>query len=114
MRAAPSAHPAVLAELKRRQILRAEDTVVRDKGYYAYENYVLAVWGFCIILVISPKKGFDPAKMRRRMHYPLRIFSHHDHRKVQLVYKRVVRTLIQNLERWKEFVATRSLIDDLF
>ncbi len=99
----------MLAELKRRRILRAEDTVVFEKGYCAYDNYAMAAREYRVIPLIFPKKGFDPAKMLRRMHYPLR-----NHREVQQTYKRVVRTLLQKLERWKEFRPIRSLIKGVF
>ncbi len=107
------APPTVLADLNRRRILRAEDTTICDKGYYAYDNYTLTVGEFRLIPVISPEEGFDPAKMLRRMHYPLRIFSHHDHHKVQLVYKRLVRTLQWNQRWWEGFVAIRFWIEDV-
>lgn len=69
---------------------------------------------FRIIPPIFSTKGFDPAKMLRGMHYPIRIFSHHDHRKVQQGYKGAVRTLIQNLKQWEEFTPIRSHIEDVF
>jgi len=104
----------VLDNLKRRRILRAGDTVIADKGYYAYNNYAIAVRDYRAVPLIFPKKNFDTAKMLRRMNYPLSIFSHHDHRKIQLMYRAIVRKLLAVLTRWEEFPPVRSLIEDLF
>lgn len=49
-------------DLKRRRILRAEDTVIADKGYYAYHNYALAVRDYQAVPLIFPKKNFDTGK----------------------------------------------------
>jgi len=75
--------PEVLDDLKRHKILRPEDTVICDKGYYAYDNYAVGVRDYKVVPLIFPKKTFDTGKLLRRMNCPLSIFSHHDHRKTQ-------------------------------
>jgi len=106
--------PEVLDDLKHRKVLRAGDTVICDKGYFAYANYATAVKDYKVIPLIFPKKTFQTGKMLRRMNCPLSIFSHHDHRKTQQTYKGIVRKLLALLERWGEFPPIRSLIEDLF
>ncbi|MDD5420468.1 MAG: hypothetical protein PHV57_11565, partial [Methanomicrobiaceae archaeon] len=48
------------------------------------------------------------------MIYLLSIFSQHEHRKLQKVYRELVRKLLGLLERWEEFSGIRSLIEDVF
>jgi len=48
--------PEILEDLKRREILRAEDTVICDKGHFAYANYATAVKDYKVIPLIFPKK----------------------------------------------------------
>ncbi len=106
--------PEILDDLKRRKVLRSGDTVICDKGYYAYDNYATAVKKYKVVPLVFPKKTFDTRKMLSRMNCPLPIFSHHDHRKTQQTYKDIVRKLLNLLKRWGEFPPILSLIKDLF
>ena len=106
--------PEVMDDLKRRKVIRDGDIVVCDKGYCAYNNYETGVRDFKVVPLIFPKKTFDTRKMLRTMNYPLSIFSHHEHRKQQQVYKTIVRKLLELMKRWEEFPPIRSLIEDLF
>ena len=91
-------------DLKRRKVLRVGDTVICDKGYYAYNNYATGVRDFKVIPLIFPKKTFDARKVLRKMNYPLSIFSHHEHRKTQQMYKDIVRKLLALLKRREDFL----------
>ncbi|MHC1582602.1 MAG: transposase [Candidatus Syntropharchaeia archaeon] len=43
----------ILEELKRRRIVRNGDTIILDKGYYGYRNYVLGISRFKVIPAMS-------------------------------------------------------------
>jgi hypothetical protein len=53
----------ILEELKRRRIARNGDTIVFDKGYYSYKNYLMGISRFKIIPLIFPKKNFKMNKL---------------------------------------------------
>ena len=40
----------VLNELKRRRIIRKGDTVILDKGFYAYKNYLIGINEYRVVL----------------------------------------------------------------
>ena len=44
--------------LKRRRIARNGDTIIFDKGYYGYKNYIMGISRFKVISGIFPKKNF--------------------------------------------------------
>jgi len=53
-------YPVILEELKRRGIMRNGDTVIFDKGYYSYKNYLIGVSRFKIVpLIFIPKERFQ-------------------------------------------------------
>lgn len=106
--------PEIMDELKRRKIIRAEDTVVFDRGYYSYGNYALGVREYKVVPLIFPKKTFQAEKMMRQMNYPLTIFSHHEYRKRQEIYKSLIQKLQKALREWEEYLPIRSIIEDLF
>jgi len=104
----------IMDELKRRRIIQTGDVVVFDRGYYSYDNYVNGIRDYRIVPIIFPKKKFDINKVMRKMNYPLNIFSSHEYRKIQTVYQNLVHKMVELIERWHEFPAVRSLIEDLF
>jgi len=46
----------IMNDLKRREVLRVGDTIICDKGYYAYSNYATGVRDFKVIPLIFPKE----------------------------------------------------------
>lgn len=62
--------PEVLGDLKRRKVLRAEDTVICDKGYYEYDNYAIGVRDYKVVplyghlLLGSPGRSFPQERAR--------------------------------------------------
>jgi hypothetical protein len=58
----------ILEELKRRRVIRIVDTVVCDKGYYAYGNYCMGILRFNIVPLIFPKKTFSEKKLLNKVH----------------------------------------------
>jgi len=61
----------IMAELKRRRILRKMDEVLLDRGYYSYANYAEAIQKYHVIPLIIPKKGFSIAKLEKKVHFSL-------------------------------------------
>jgi hypothetical protein len=53
----------ILEELKRIKITRDGDTIIFDKGYYGYNNYVLGISQFKAISVIFQRKNFKMGKL---------------------------------------------------
>ena len=68
----------IMQELKRRRIVRIGDTVVFDKGYYSYDNYVQGIFDFNIVPLIFSKRNFSVSKLMKKLIYPLWIFGQSD------------------------------------
>ena len=68
----------IMQELKRRRIVRIGDTVVFDKGYYSYDNYVRGIFDFNIVPLIFSKRNFSVSKLMKKLIYPLWIFGRSD------------------------------------
>jgi len=68
----------IMQELKRRRIVRIGDTVVFDKGYYSYDNYVQGIFDFNIVPLIFSKRNFSVSKLMKKLIYPLWIFGRSD------------------------------------
>jgi len=51
------------------KVLRVGDTVICDKGYYAYNHFAIIVRDFKAILLIISQKTFDVKKLLRKMNY---------------------------------------------
>ena len=58
----------IMQELKRRRIVRIGDTVVFDKGYYSYDNYVQGIFDFNIVPLIFSKRNFSVSKLMKKTH----------------------------------------------
>ena len=61
----------ILEELKRRRIVRDGDTIIFDREYYGYKNYVLGISRFKVISAIFPRKNFKMEKLMGMLSYPL-------------------------------------------
>lgn len=71
-------YPVILEELKRRGIMRNGDTVIFDKGYYSYKNYLIGVSRFKIVPLIFPRKDFKINRALDGLSYPLNLFHRKD------------------------------------
>jgi hypothetical protein len=104
----------ILEELKRRRIARNGDTVVFDKGYYSYKNYLMGISRFKIIPLIFPKKNFKMNKLIGIMSYPLSIFGHSNLKKNKKSFNRLMKILMIKLENWEEYKPVRAMIENIF
>jgi len=60
--------------LKRRWLIRFRDSIIMDKGFYAYKNYLIGIKHGIIPLII-PKKNFRLERLEGLTSYPLFIFN---------------------------------------
>ena len=104
----------ILEELKRRRIARNGDTIILDKGYYGYRNYVLGISRFKVISVIFPRKNFKMGKLMAMLSYPLSIFNRSNPEREKEFYRGLVKSLKAKLENWEEYKPIRSMIEDIF
>jgi len=105
----------VLGELKRRRVIRNGDTVLFDRGYYSYENYLIGISRFKIVPLIFPRKNFKINRTLDGLSYPLNLFNgKKPNKRSKSFFKRLVRELKAKLENWKEFKPIRSYIEDIF
>ena len=100
--------------MKRRRIIRNGDTVIFDKGYFSTRNYQLGVLKYRTIPVIFPRNNFDISKAFSKMCYPLSLYSRHDLKNTKHEYEKLVALLARELNRWEDFLAIRSTIEDFF
>ncbi len=104
----------ILAEIKRKRILRPGDQIVCDKVYYSYQNYVDGIIDFTIVPVIFSKKNFKKRTLLNRLSYPLFVFGRSDTKDRVRLLKRLVGKLFACLDHQDVFQNIRSLIEDLF
>ena len=104
----------VFNELKRRRILRKGDTVIMDKGFYAYRNYLIGINEYRIVPLIFPRNNFDINRLDGLLSYPLSIFNSKSLNEEKRRFKALKAKLINLLLRWQDFKAVRSAIEDVF
>ena len=90
--------PIVLKELKRRKIISHGDKLLFDRGYYAYNNYKLALEQCKVIPLILVKGKLNVKKINSIFSYPLDcFFNKNNTRKLKRKYKLLVDSLCQIL-----------------
>ena len=104
----------VMEELKRRRIARRGDTVIMDKGFYAYRNYLIGINEYRIVPLIFPRSNFDISRLDGMLSYPLSIFDSKNMYEERRRFKALKSRLMNLLQRWQEFKAVRSAIEDVF
>jgi len=58
----------------KRRLIRFGDSIIMDKGFYAYKNYLIGIKHGIVPLII-PKKNFRLERLEGLMSYPLFIFN---------------------------------------
>lgn len=105
----------ILKELKKRNIIREKDTLIFDKGYYSYKNYIIGINKYKIVPLIFPKDNFKIEKLKTQFSYPLEIFAiKKSTKKLKQIYKRLRRELLQLIEDWENYKPIRGKIEDFF
>lgn len=104
----------ILEELRKRRIARNGDTIIFDKGYYGYKNYVQGISRFKIVPGIFPRNNFKMEKLMGTLSYPISIFSYSDPEKEKKFFNYLAKSLKEILENWKEYRPIRGMIEDVF
>jgi len=75
--------------LKRRKLIRFGDSILMDRGFYAYRNYLIGIMHGIVPLII-PKKNFRFERLEGLVNYPLFIFNSKNVEKEKRRYKKLV------------------------
>jgi len=103
----------IMEELKRRRVLRIGDTVVCDKGYYSYGNYVQGILRYNVIPLIFSKKTFSVKKLLGQLIYPLNILGRSDTPDLIRRYRSLVRDLLLRLKDQDGLQGVRCYVEDV-
>ncbi len=47
-------YPLILEMLKRKKLIRFGDAIIMDRGFYAYEDYLIGI-GYSVVPLVIPK-----------------------------------------------------------
>lgn len=64
----------ILADLKRRRILKKGDLILADKGYFSFKNYRIGLMDYKIVPLIRPKKDTRKDRVFSQLNYPLELW----------------------------------------
>ncbi len=65
----------IMENLQKRRIIRKNDTIIFDRGYYSYINYQIGISKYKIVPLIFPKENFKIQKLNDKLTYPLQVFN---------------------------------------
>ncbi len=95
-------------EIKRREIFRKGDTVIMDKGFYAYRNYLVGINEYRVVPLIFTRHNFDINRLDGMLSYPLSIFDSKDLNGEERKFRALKSRLVNLLQRWEEFKLAKS------
>ena len=96
--------------LKRRKLIRFGDAIIMDRGFYAYENYLIGI-RYGVVPLIIPKKNFRFNRLEGLISYPLFIFNSKNVEKEKKRYRRLVKRLFEGLKT--NLKKLRAIIEDV-
>lgn len=103
----------MMKELRNRRLIRNGDTLIFDKGYYSYENYINGILNHKIVPIIFPKKYFKIERVLKELNYPLSSFKGSKIIKnVKKLYTQLVKEFKSKISNWKRLKHVRGLIED--
>ena len=88
----------IMENLRKRRIIRKNDTIIFDRGYYSYKNYQIGISKYKIIPLIFPKENFNIQKLNDKLTYPLQVFND---KKTEKRVKKLYHTLKKQLLKKK-------------
>ncbi len=103
-------YPLILEMLKRKRLIRFGDSIIMDRGFYAYKNYLIGI-RYGIVPLIIPKKNFRLEKLDGLVSYPLFIFNSKNVEKEKRKYRKLVKRLFEGLKM--NLKTLRSIIEDV-
>ena len=105
----------ILKELKNRRIIKHKDTILFDRGYYSYNNYLIGINEYKIIPMIFPKSNFKIEKLNNLISYPLYVFNQtKNSNTMKQLFKSIKNILVKMLLNWKDYKSIRGKIEDFF
>ena len=105
----------VMDEMQRKRVIRKGDTVVFDKGYYSYKNYLNGITLYKIVPLIFPKKNMNLRRVLDRITYPITVYSNGKlPNKVRSFFEGLASEFKYKMRHWQEYQSIRALIEDIF
>jgi hypothetical protein len=86
----------IMENLKKRRIIRKNDIIIFDRGYYSYNNYQIGIFKYKIVPLIFPKENFKIQKLKNKLTYPLKVFNN---KKTEKQAKKLCNTLKSNCSK---------------
>jgi hypothetical protein len=104
-----------MENLKKRRIIRKNDTIIFDRGYYSYKNYQIGISKYKIVPLIFPKENFKIQKLNDKLTYPLQVFNNKKTEKqAKKLYNTLKTELLKKIAKWKKYKPIRGKIEDFF
>ena len=106
----------ILPKLIKKRIIKKGDYIYFDRGYYSYENYNFVLRKYQIVSLILPKENYKKGKLEDILSYPLDTYklSKKEQKKAKEQYERLVRELLECLDKPKRIKYNRGFIEDFF
>jgi hypothetical protein len=105
----------IMENLKKRRIIRKNDIIIFDRGYYSYNNYQIGISKYKIVPLIFPKENFKIQKLNDKLTYPLQVFNDKKTEKqLKLIYNTLKNELLKKINNWKKYKPIRGKIEDFF
>lgn len=105
----------IMENLRKRRIIRKNDIIIFDRGYYSYKNYQIGISKYKIVPLIFPKENFKLQKLKDQLTYPLQVFnSKNIEYQTKKLYQRLKTELLQKISKWKKYKPIRGKIEDFF
>lgn len=103
-------YPLILEMLKRRGLIGFGDSIIMDRGFYGYKNYLIGI-RYGVVPLIVPKKNFRFERLKGLISYPLSIFNSKNLENEKKRYKKIVKRLFEGLRL--NLKTLRSIIEDV-
>ena len=103
-------YPLILEMLKRKRLIRFGDTIIMDRGFYAYKNYLIGI-RYGVVPLIIPRKNFRFERLEGLISYPLFIFNSKNVEREKRRYKKLVKRMFKGLN--EDLKKLRSIIEDV-
>jgi len=105
----------IMENLKKRRIIRKNDTIIFDRGYYSYNNYQIGISKYKIVPLIFPKENFKIQKLNDKLTYPLQVFNNKKTEKQsKKLYNTLKTELLKKIQKWKHYKPIRGKIEYFF
>ncbi len=105
----------IMENLQKRRIIRKNDTILFDRGYYSYQNYQIGISKYKIVPLIFPKENFKIQKLNDKLTYPLRVFNNKKtEKRAKKLFNTLKNQLLKKIAIWKKYKPVRGKIEDFF